>query len=70
MLNRILYVGAAIVLSVSVAQSQQALTDQPEQPESKHIFWIIPNFRTAPLPAKLRAADRRRKIQRGGGRRF
>ena len=51
MLNRILYVGAAIVLSVSVAQSQQALTDQPEQPESKHIFWIIPNFRTAPLPA-------------------
>jgi len=50
MLNRILYVGAAIVLGASVAQCQQKPADQPEQPGDKHIFWIIPNFRTASLP--------------------
>jgi hypothetical protein len=50
MFYRILYVGAAIVLSVSVAPCQQTQNEQPVQPESKHIFWVIPNFRTAPIP--------------------
>ena len=34
------------------ASSQQQASPQPDQNEnSKRIFWIIPNFRTAPMPA-------------------
>ncbi len=55
MLYRILHVGAAIVLSLSVAQCQQTPADASEQAWGKRIFWIIPNFRTAPLPATYKS---------------
>jgi hypothetical protein len=49
---RIFCVFAAAVLVAGAAAAQepsadQRLADQP-QPESKHLLWIIPNFRTSP----------------------
>jgi hypothetical protein len=44
---RTLYLCAAAVLVSGSAAAQEPSADQP-QPESKRIFWIIPNYRTSP----------------------
>jgi hypothetical protein len=44
---RAFFLCAAAVLVSGLAAAQEPSADQPE-PESKHVFWIIPNYRTSP----------------------
>ena len=39
---------AAALLATSVGLCQSNSTDAPPDPESKRLFWIVPNYRTSP----------------------
>jgi hypothetical protein len=47
-ISRILYVSVAVILTACVSPCQQVLSDQTQEPESKRILWIVPNYRTSP----------------------
>lgn len=47
-MNRTSRICAAVFLAAGLAAAQAPSGDQPEEPESKRILWIIPNYRTSP----------------------
>ena len=48
MMYRILWVGAAVVLTSCIAAGQAASNGPTPEQESKRILWLIPNYRTSP----------------------
>jgi hypothetical protein len=49
MIHRIIRsVAAATLLTASVGLCQPSTSEAPPDGESKHLFWIIPNYRTSP----------------------
>lgn len=48
MLHHILRVGAAIAFTACISPCQQPSGDPNQGQESKHLLWIIPNYRTSP----------------------
>lgn len=48
MINRIACIGVAVVLTTCLAPCQQNMADGTQEPESKRILWIVPNYRTSP----------------------
>jgi hypothetical protein len=48
MFNRILHVFGAIALTVSLSPCQEAPAQPEQEPQSKHILWLVPNYRTSP----------------------
>jgi hypothetical protein len=47
-MSRTSRVCAAGLLAAGLAAAQEASGDQREEQESKHVLWIIPNYRTSP----------------------
>ena len=52
--HRISRVCVATLVTACLAAAQEPAGDQSEQKESKHIFWIIPNYRTSPSLADFK----------------
>jgi hypothetical protein len=48
MIHRLSYIGVTAVLTVSLSPCQQSSNDPTQEPESKRLFGIVPNYRTSP----------------------
>jgi hypothetical protein len=48
MMNRVSYIGVTIVLTACLSPCQQSSNDPTQEPESKMLLGIVPNYRTSP----------------------
>jgi len=66
MINRILRIGAAMAIAALPAPCQQTPSEPDQNPESKHVFWIIPNYRTSPILATYEPLTVKEKFKVAG----
>jgi hypothetical protein len=74
MTKQLLTVGAATLFLTSLSPCQNALTETQNETQtdtqtakqSQHLFWIIPNYRTAPSPTDYRSLTVAEKFKMAG----
>jgi hypothetical protein len=63
MIHRIFRSAAAVaLLTASVGLCQSNSADEPQESESKHLFWIMPNYRTSPSLTEYQPLNVREKF--------